>query len=103
MIYEQTIILKDDDSESFPDALVSAIEGLKTLATSCPTILNDTFKERAFVRSFKAEFCLDGKGVESLCVNLAERAALIIKLGGVTGIRYSVMPSQNTACFELIF
>ena len=103
MIYEQTIILKDIDSESFPDALVSAMEGLKTLARSCPTILNESFKERAFERSFIAEFSLDGKGVESLCVSLADKAALIISLGGVTGIKFAVMPNEKKASFELMF
>jgi hypothetical protein len=99
MIYEQTIILKDDDSESFPDALQVAIEELKSLAMSCPTITALSVTESAF----KAEFLLDGKGTDTHCLNVAHLAAVMASMGDVTGIRYMVVPRQNTACFELIF
>ncbi|WP_146136266.1 hypothetical protein [Pseudomonas simiae] len=103
MIYEQTIILKDDDSHSFPEALDGALATLKALAKCCPTIVKDTFKERKFERSFKVDLLLDEKGSEDLCLNLAEKAALIVGLGGVTGVRLTVLPTQHTACFELLF
>ncbi|KOP53080.1 hypothetical protein OX88_21575 [Pseudomonas coronafaciens pv. porri] len=99
MIYEQTIILKDDDSDSFPDALQLALEELKTLATSCPTLNTLSVTETGF----KAVFTLDGKGSKAMCLHVAGLAAVVAGLGEVTGIRYMVVPRQNTACFELIF
>ncbi len=99
MIYEQTIILKDDDSDSFPDALDVALAELKTLARGCPTLKALSVKEQAF----KAEFILDGKGSEAMCLHVAGLAAVVAGWGEVTGIRYMVLPRQNMACFELVF
>lgn len=82
MVYEETLILKDDDSDSFPDALLTALQELNDLAECCPTIVGLSAGERAF----KVDYRLDGKGSELLCLGVADVAARCS--GRASGIRY---------------
>jgi hypothetical protein len=95
MIYEETIILKDADSDSFSDAFSTAIQELNHLAEYCATVLSLS----AGNRGFQVEYRLDGKGSELLCLGVAGVAAGYV--GRVTGIRY--YKNRDSACLELIF
>ncbi|RTX96360.1 hypothetical protein EJ576_21790 [Pseudomonas sp. C 49-2] len=98
MVYQETRILKDSDSASFADALEAALDELKTLAGSYPSLVGLELRNG----SFKADFRLDGEGSQ-MCLHVAALAADVSALEDVTCIKFIMVPKLNTASFELVF
>ncbi len=99
MSYEETRILNDLYEPNFEDSLSSALEELKRFGETRPT-LTGISKSESF---FKAEFRLDGAGNPLVCLHLAKMVAAMAESEEVTFIKFIMLPSQNTASFEMLF